>query len=300
MAFHTNGQSWSNIYCPLGCPSEHWVLICIFPFHTRSWHFSNDVPLPAGSSLSSLAMTLTSKRTLHSLGIASLSQALLCNLQVKWEKIQETKIQSQSKGFYCPFIPLEIKITGTVVLAFHQSQDSFQHPNSCEVLNAELPWWGHSEGICLQPTARVCVCIWANVSKDGSNLLTCITSMGQKLLALGDTVYNTLTSFSHWKANFSLFSYRNTTRQVNMMSKKDCQQGCLRAYHALAVPLSSLPMGREAYRFPHLTQSLSFINTVCSHKTGKIILRWYKRVWGGSYLTCSVIYSLFKYFMSFS
>lgn len=109
MAFHTNGQSWANIYCPLGCPSEHWMLICIFPFHTRSWHFSNVVPLPAGSSLSSLAMTLTSKRTLHSLGIASLSQALLCNLQVKWEEIQETKIQSQTKGFYCPFIPARDK-----------------------------------------------------------------------------------------------------------------------------------------------------------------------------------------------
>ena len=269
--------------------------------HTRSWHFSNDVPLPAGCSLSSLAMTLTSKRTLHSLGIASLSQALLCNLQVKWEKIQETKIESQSKGFYCPFIPARDKDYWYTGSCFPSKQGFL---STSKQLWGPERWaplvWGHSEGICLQPTARVCVCIWANVSKDGSNLLTCITSTGQKLLALGDTVYNTLTSFSHWKANFSLFSYRNTTRQVNMMSKKDCQQGCLQAYHALAVPLSSLPMGREAYRCPHLTQSLSFINTVCSHKTGKIILRWYKRVWEGSSLTCRVIYSLSKYFLSFS
>lgn len=35
-----------------------------------------------------------------------------------------------------------------------------------------------------------------------------------------------------------------------MMSKKDCQQGCLQAYHALAVPLNSLPLGREAYICP--------------------------------------------------
>lgn len=83
VAFHTNGWSWSNIYCPLGCPSERWMLISIFPPHTRSWHLSNDVPLPVGSSLSGLAVTLTAKRTFHSLGIASLSQTLLCNLQLQ-------------------------------------------------------------------------------------------------------------------------------------------------------------------------------------------------------------------------
>lgn len=46
----------------------------------RSWHLSNAVPLPVGSGLPSLALTVTAKRTFCSLGVASLGQALFCNL----------------------------------------------------------------------------------------------------------------------------------------------------------------------------------------------------------------------------
>ena len=42
----------------------------------------------------------------------------------------------------------------------------------------------------------------------------------QQLSALGDSDYNALTSFSHQRADFSLFSKGNTTWQVNMISEE--------------------------------------------------------------------------------
>lgn len=173
--------------------------------------------LPVGSSLSSLAMTVTAKRTLPSVRIASLSPAFLCNLQRQWDKeIQDPKIQGQPKGFTAVSFPSETDSTSPSS-CFPPKLWFFSESKRLSCCTSLV--WGHKEVFACSPTAMVCGCTWANVSKNGSDLLTFITSAGQKLSALGDTDYNALTSFSHQRADFSLFSSRNTTWQGDAISK---------------------------------------------------------------------------------
>lgn len=212
---------------------------------------SNDVPLPVGSGLSSLAMTVTAKRTNPSrfLKIASLwawPSSATCNRgETRDSRLQDAR---STEGFHCFFVPIRGEWYRYWFLL------STKAVISLSVQTIELLWLpgagGRQRVVCLQSAAMVCGCTGANVSKNGSDLLAFITSVGQKLSGLGDTEYNALTSFSHQRANFSLFSSRNTTWRINMISKADRQQGYLWAHRGPAFPLSSLPLGEKVTYTP--------------------------------------------------
>lgn len=188
--------------------------------HTRSRHFSNDVPLPWVAASPS-GRDRDSQENLSQFGSCLSGPGLILQLVIRIkQEVQDTRDKARPRGFTVPSSLLE-----TNTPAFHQSCHPFQGPGR----GPGLLWFtwarGRQRGVWSQPVALVCGQRWANASKNASELLIRRGAGRAELLALGDTDYNASTSFCHQRANFSSLSHRNATRQVNMISKEKLSAG---------------------------------------------------------------------------
>lgn len=166
------------------------------------------------------------------------------------QEVQDTRDKARPKGFTAPSFLLETnKFCFPPKLQFLSMSKQCGDQSSCGLAGLR------ADKRCLVavPSSGLWVCL-SKYFKGWQWSAHFYYIRGAELLALGDTDYNAVTSFSHQRANFSLFSNRNTTWQVNMISKEKLST---RVFTSLSCPCYCtewLTFGeRESHICPHVT-----------------------------------------------
>lgn len=215
--------------------------------------------LPVGSSLSSLAVTVTAKRTLPSVRIASLGPAFLCNLRWQWDKeIQDPKIQGQPKGFTAVSFPSETDSTSPAS-CFPPKLWFFSESKRLSCCTSLV--WGQTKRCLLAVPQPWCVGVLEQMFPRTAEICSLLLHPRGRSCQPLVTLIIMLWPHSVTKGQISLCSLAETQLgKETRFLKRDCQQGYLWAYHVPAIPLSSLPLGEKAHACTHGTRQLPFIN----------------------------------------